>query len=124
MTELIELEQQKWDAMRRRDADMLGRMYDRNAISVGYGSDGSPGARRTPELLAGLQDLDLRDLSLADFEILPVGSEGAVVTYRASFRTGRGLERTVVASSVWHREADGWKTMFFQATEVPISKPA
>src|SRR3712207_4027157 len=103
MIELIELEQQKWDAMRRRDGDALRRVYGAEASSVGYGSDGSLGARRTPEFVSGLEDLDLQDVSLSEFEVISLGEDGAVITYRASFRTGRGLETTVIASSVWRR---------------------
>ena len=95
-------------------------MYDPQAISVGYAGDGSLGARRTPEFLARLDDLDLNDLSLGDFEVVPVGESGAVVTYRAHFRTARGLDTTVIASSVWHREGPEWKTKFFQATAEPL----
>jgi hypothetical protein len=117
-TELIELERQKWEAMRTRDGDALRRVYDERAISIGYGSDGSLGARRTPEFVDGIGDLDLRELSLSDFELIPLGDDAAVLTYRAGFRTGRGLDATVIATSVWRRAADGWRTMFFQASEL------
>jgi len=121
MSDLIELERQKWEAFRTKDADLLGRMYHPDAISIGYAGDGSLGARRTPELLSGLHDLDLQDLSLEDFEVVPVGEDGAVVTYRASFTSARGMNTAVKASSVWHREGDAWRTMFFQATAEPLS---
>ena len=120
MDELIDLERQKWDAFRRKDTNLLGGLYDAQAISIGYGADGSVGARSSEELLSGLDDLDLREVSLEDFKVLPVGNDGAVVTYRSSFKTGRGFETTVMASSVWKRDASGWKTMFFQATAAPL----
>jgi len=119
MDQLIEMERQKWDAFRRGDANLLGKMYDDGAISIGYAGDGSVGVRRTSELLRGLPDLDLEELALGDFEIVPLGDEGAVVTYRARFRTGRGVRTTVLASSVWHLEGAEWKTKFFQATATP-----
>lgn len=92
MEHLIELERAKWEAFRRRDAGVLSRLYDERAISIGYAGDGSVGARRKPELLSGLEELDIQELSLGGFEVLPVGGDSAVVTYRADFRTGRGLD--------------------------------
>ena len=95
------------------------RLYDERAISIGYAGDGSVGARRKPELLSGLEDLDIGDLSLGGFEVLPVGGDSAVVTYRADFRTGRGIDSSVMATSVWHPNGLEWRTKFFQATAAP-----
>lgn len=115
MDQYIQLERDKWAGFEARDRDLLTRLYDTDAISIGYGSDGSVGARRTPDLIRGLDDVQIRDVVLDDFQTVPLGEDAAIVTYRATYRSD-GTAKTVRASSVWHRADDGWKTKFFQAT--------
>ena len=115
MDEFIQLEHDKWSGFEARDRDLLARLYDSDAISIGYASDGSVGTRRTPDLIGGIDAVEVRDVVLDDFQTITLGADAAVVTYRATYRSD-GTLRTVRASSVWQRAEDGWKTKFFQAT--------
>ena len=54
---------------------------------------------------------------LADCRVMPLGSDHAVLSYKAVFRRpGRSADEAMYVSSIWQRHAAGWINVFSQDT--------
>ena len=71
------------------------------------------------EMLQGINEVKLQELSLYDVQVLPVNDRAAVVTYNAVVQMVVGSEdapRYQHLSSVWVDQGGVWKLKFQQAT--------
>jgi hypothetical protein len=65
--------------------------------------------------------LNVRDYSLSNFTVVPVGKDGALVTYFAEFTmvpSGQEVHGKIVVGEVWVKRGAGWKAIYAQGTAV------
>ena len=54
---------------------------------------------------------------LADYRVMPLGADHAVLSYKAVFRRcGRDADEAMYVSSIWQRNTGGWINVFSQDT--------
>ena len=56
---------------------------------------------------------------IEDTEVKALGPDAGLVTYKAFYDQQGGGEYAVAATTVYHREADGWKGVLYQQTKLP-----
>ena len=72
-----------------------------------------------PELLSKLNYLDVKQYTMKNFKVRPIGRAGALLTYDLEIQAsaaGRHAPVKQYASSVWIREGGGWQLLFHQTT--------
>ncbi len=61
-----------------------------------------------------------RDLDISQFDLKPLSSDLALVTYRARHDGKHPVD--TLRSSLWQKSEDGWKILFHQGTPVAVSE--
>ncbi len=118
LDEMLVLERRVWQALvtgdGAADAALLAPGF------VGVYPDGIAGAGdHAGQLDAGPT---VADYTLSEAHIMPVGADHVMLIYRAAFtRVGAGAEEAMYVSSLWRREAGGWRNTFSQDT--PVGPP-
>lgn len=72
-----------------------------------------------PELLSKLTYLDVKQYTMKNFKVRPIGRAGALLTYDLDIQAsaaGRHASVKQYASSVWVAEGGRWQLLFHQAT--------
>jgi hypothetical protein len=72
-----------------------------------------------PELLSKLSYLDVKQYTMKNFKVRPIGRAGALLTYDLDIEAsaaGRHAPVKQYASSVWVDEGGKWQLLFHQAT--------
>jgi hypothetical protein len=82
-----------------------------------FGSSGKIYSRS--DIIATLQTESPVDLSLSDFEAVPLTTEISLVTYRAEKRTADGTVLHSLRSSIWISDGTQWRILFHQGTLLP-----
>lgn len=70
------------------------------------------------EVLARLPEESGVAFTVAEMNVQLLGSDHALVTYRATRRAG-GVDQASWRSSLWRREATGWRMLYHQGTPLP-----
>ena len=115
--ELLELEQSLLDPEVRRSPERMGAL-----LADGFVEFSSSGvAYDKARILEVLQDEALADdpvtRSLAHFEVVPLGTDGALTRYRLlRQRSTQERPSQSLRSSVWHRRGGQWQVVFHQGT--------
>jgi hypothetical protein len=110
--ELLDLEQELWDANLAGDGDFYARRLREDAVAV------SPwGTLDRDAAVAGISANrnPYTSYRLTDPVALPLGRDGAVLTYKAEVK-GPEVDHTVYAASAYAREGTGWRAVFHQQT--------
>ncbi len=105
------------EAFGKRDAAFLKSMIADDAIGVDM-----MGVSPTADLLRELPALDLKisEQKLTDFNYLWIDPNTVVVTYTwtgTGTFMGQPLPSPLYSSSVWHKRANGWRSVFHQETQ-------
>lgn len=72
-------------------------------------------------ILEQMDQFELSQYTLKDFEVKPVGSRGALITYLADYSgkyAGGPLQAKTAYGEVWTRQGDEWKLLYVQETKV------
>ncbi len=122
LDEMLALEHRVWQALLTgdgaADAALLAPGF------VGVYPDGIAGAANGAGDHAGQLDAGptVANYTLSEARIMPVGADHVMLIYRAAFtRVGAGAEEAMYVSSLWRREAGGWRNIFSQDT--PVGPP-
>ncbi|QGX98214.1 nuclear transport factor 2 family protein [Roseovarius faecimaris] len=112
---LLTLERQVWEALRRGDAAADAALLSADFLGV-YPSGFAGRADHAEQLEDGPSVAGYR---LTEARCLPVGEAHAMLCYRAEYRRpGQAEEEAMYVSSLWQREAAGWRNIFSQDTPV------
>ena len=113
---LLRLEKELLDPAVRRDRGRVERLLAINFEELGS-SGRSWNREETLDLLATEPE---RIIEADEFRCSLVAETVALITYR-TVRTDpkTGIRRTALRSSLWIREADGWRMRFHQGTLTP-----
>lgn len=114
---IVALETAKWERVNRGEsADST--LYAEGFLTINYAPGGSvlsqmqPGRPVAPRL-----PLHPREpWRVTDVHVIRLGTNGAVVTYRAEGTPATGPPLRLLATSVWARRGGRWATVFYQAT--------
>jgi hypothetical protein len=117
-SELKQLEEEMWRANREGDGSFYERVVRDDALVVSkYGVAGK--ADIVPTVTKNENPFLKTDLS--GIKVLQISDDTALVTYKAAVTALiNAVERTfqVLATSVYARDGDGWRSVFHQQTEV------
>ena len=72
-------------------------------------------------ILEGIDQFELSQYTLKDFDVKPVGSDGALVTYMAEYSgkySGEPLQAKTAYGEVWTKHSNQWKLLYVQETKV------
>ena len=72
-------------------------------------------------ILEGMDQLELSQYTLKDFDTRPAGANAALVTYMADYSgklAGEPLQAKCVYGEVWTKQANEWKLLYVQETKV------
>ena len=112
---LIGRERSLAEAEKRKDVDYFRTITTEDFLLVA--TDAKVYTKQ--EMLQGINEVKLQELSLYDVQVLPVNDRAAVVTYNAVVQMVVGSEdapRYQHLSSVWVDQGGVWKLKFQQAT--------
>jgi hypothetical protein len=122
-------EKQIWDKIKNKDADGFAGMLADDFIYVA--GDGIYDKAGTVE---GIKNLEITDLTLADWKVVMLDKDAAAVTYTVSMKGTSGgkpiPDSTLRASSAWVKRGDKWMGVYHQECErkdappTPTAKPA
>jgi ketosteroid isomerase-like protein len=117
-TELERLEQEMWRANREGDGGFYERVVRDDALVVSrHGVAGK--ADIVP--IVTRNERPFVQTELTDLKVLQISGDSALVTYKATVTAlvDDAEERSqVLATSVYAREGDQWRSVFHQQTEV------
>lgn len=106
---LVAKEKQKWDALKKKDLNVISAFYTEDFLSVAYGATGVVRASKS-EMIEAVSQTDVSGYTLKDFKLVRLGADCAVVTYKAVGKY------PIFATSVWVKRDGRWLTAFYQAT--------
>jgi hypothetical protein len=120
-------EKQIWDKIKNKDSDGFAGMLADDFIYIA--GDGIYDKAGTVE---GVKNLEITDLTLADWKVVMLDKDAAAVTYTVSMKgTSNGQpipDSTLRASSAWVKRGDKWVGVYHQECErkdaPPSSTPA
>lgn len=70
------------------------------------------------DVLARLPGESGIDFTAGEMDVQLLGADHALVTYRAT-RSADGVDQSSLRSSLWRREATGWRMLYHQGTPLP-----
>lgn len=117
-SELKQLEKEMWRANREGDGDFYDRVVREDALTVSkHGVAGK--ADIVPNVTRNENPFLKTDLS--HLKVVQISEDSALVTYKATVTALIDDEQQkfqVLATSVYAREDDEWRSVFHQQTEV------
>jgi ketosteroid isomerase-like protein len=107
------LKEQALRATKRHDAEFYRDYLADDAIAV------TPAGvfDKTAILAAmGRPDTPFQSSTIEGTEVVGLSGDAGIVTYRATFAVDSGAPRTVFVTTVYRKQADGWKGVLYQQT--------
>jgi hypothetical protein len=117
-TELKRLEQEMWRANREGDGSFYERVVRDDALVVSR--RGVAGKADIVPAVTKNENPFLKT-TLADLKVLQISDDSALVTYKATVIAlidNAEREFQVLATSVYARDGDDWRSVFHQQTDV------
>jgi hypothetical protein len=120
LEQVLEMERAVWEALVAGDAAADGALLAPGFLGV-YPTGFAGRADHVAQLAAGPT---VRDYRLSAARVLPLGSDHALLAYRADYRrTGTDEAETMFVASVWERRGQGWVNLFSQDTPLSDRDP-
>lgn len=120
---VIAQEKQAWDAIKNKDYDGFAAMLADEQI---YVTD--DGVHDKADTVKGVRELNLTDLTLADWKVVSLDKEAAVVTYTVTAKGtvgGQQLPGTPERdTTAWMKRNGKWLSLYHQDTTVMPPQPA
>lgn len=126
---LMTLEKAGWEAWKNRDAKWTEENYSDKGVNLG-----STGRTDKAAMIKAFttQKCEIKSYSLSDDQMAMVGPDVAVLTFKGAQDAtcdGKKSPANVQAASIYAREGDKWKAVFYAETPVidpkaPPAKPA
>ena len=117
--DIIAKEKAAWDAFRKKDGDALGKMMTADYLEIV-----DVGVQDKATAIAGIKDFDVADVTFADWKMLPVDKDAAIITYTV---TVKGTFKGQAIPPGPYREASAyvnrngeWLAIYYQET---LSRP-
>jgi hypothetical protein len=123
--DIIAKEKAAWDAFRKKDADVFGKMLAPDYLQV---TDAGPMDKSTS--IAGMKDFEITDVTFADWKMLPVDKDAVIITYTA---TVKGAFKGQAVPPGPYREASAyvnrngeWVAIYYQESlsRPPMASPS
>src|SRR5215212_11512100 len=108
---LLDLEDEMWRANREGDGSFYERVLRDDALVVSQWGV-APKAAIVPGI--SKNDNPYVETELSDRKVLQITGDSALVTYKAEVTTGAGVTFRLLATSVYAREGDEWRSVFHQ----------
>jgi hypothetical protein len=118
---LFALEKQAWEGWKNRDAKGFEAVMSDKY--VGFASTGRIGKTESIKTLSD-QKCEIKSYSFSDEQMHPVGPDVAILTFKAAQDgtcDGKPIPAAVWSASVYAREGDTWKTVYY--SEAPVVDP-
>lgn len=109
--ELRERELELLDPATRSDSKRLADLLHDDFVE--FGSSGTVYEKQM--LIEMMSDERPAPVMVRDFSVRRLGADTALVTYRTVGQSGQEARR----SSIWIRDASGWRLVFHQGTRIP-----
>ena len=109
-TELMELEQQYWNAIRDRDGHVAASLSDDPCVVVGASGIGEIDSAGLGQMIDGAS-YRLKEFSIEDVHVRQLAPNVVVTAYKVREHLevdGKPVELEAYDSSVWIREGDRW----------------
>jgi len=123
--DIIAKEKAAWDAFRKKDADAFNKLLTSDYIEVI-----DAGVQDKATSIAGIKDFDISDVTFADWKMLPVDKDAAIITYTV---TVKGTYKGAAVPPGPYREASAyvnrngeWAGIYYQETlsRPPMAQPS
>ncbi|MGI3184424.1 DUF4440 domain-containing protein [Nioella aestuarii] len=113
LEELLACESRVWEALVTGDAKADSAALSEDFLGV-YPDGFAAKDSHIGQLSDGPTVLRYR---LSQMRVMPLGSDHALLAYRAEYtRVGRGESEVMFVSSIWRRDGAGWINIFSQDT--------
>ena len=109
---------QAWDAFKNKNKDQYAVLM---ADDFQEAEEDGKGFRNKDAELAEIGEYGLADYKLSDLKVKPLGSQAALVTYRAEYSgsaEGQSYNNKSVIGEVWVKQGKDWKILHVQETKV------
>src|SRR5262245_46064869 len=107
-----------WDDYKNKRKESFAAIFTDDAIEVEEGADSPHDKKAT---LAEMDEFNLTNVELIDFNYRPIGSGGMLVRYTvdysATFRS-EAIHNKSIIGEVWERALGDWKLVYFQETKL------
>jgi hypothetical protein len=113
--QMIANEKAVTEAIKNRDVEYLKKTFADDYVEAG--SDGA--LHRRGEVLGDAYEIQLKEYTPYNLEVVPLNDSAAVVTYDvivAMVKYDEDIPRYQHISSVWVKQGDAWRLKFQQAT--------
>lgn len=107
---------QAWEDYKNKEA--FARIFTSDAIEVEEGAEGPHDLKAT---VAEMDDVNMRNYSLADFHYRPIGRNGVLVRYNVDYTAnvhGEEIHNKSIIGELWENIAGNWKLFYFQETKI------
>lgn len=118
---LIRLEWNKWAQNNLGRGRLVQPLFAADLVNVGLGATGVQRLGKA-ESFAMIEAMKIppTPMELGEWKVVHAGRDGRLVSY-----TVRALGMRIWNSSLWERRAEGWATVYYQATvDAPMPMPA
>lgn len=114
-SDIIAKEKGSWDAIKKKDWDGFARTLASDYIEVL-----EDGVRDKAASLTGAKDIELSDVTFADWKMLPIDKDAVIITYTATLK-GKYKGKAVPPGpyrevSAWVNRNGEWVTVYYQET--------
>jgi ketosteroid isomerase-like protein len=116
---LVAQEKKLIDAINNKDKPALRNLLSDEAMSI----TASRGRLMKGDIVASLEKLSFTDYKISDVKTVRVSPDVAIFSYHFSWTgsvTGQPAKKTTAyATSVWKRDGNNWRSVFYQETPRP-----
>lgn len=119
--DMIAKEKATWDAFKRKDADAFKKALAPEYIEI---TPNGPGD--TAATLAVMKDVEISDLTFADWKMTQIDKDLVLLTYTTTQKgtyKGQAFDGTNRHGAAWINRNGEWLAIYFQETPVPKTPP-
>jgi hypothetical protein len=120
--DIIAKEKATWDAVKKKDWDAFGKMIANDYIEIL-----DNGVHDKTATLANIKDLEISDVTFADWKVLPIDKDAVMLTYSATVKgtfKGEAFPAGPYREAAAYVNRDGqWLAIYFQETLASTAPP-
>jgi hypothetical protein len=121
-SEIIAKEKATWDAVKKKDWDAFGAMLASEYVEVL-----DSGVHDKTAALAGVKDFDLSEVTYADWKMIPVDKDAALISYSVTVKAKYKGEDVPPGpyreTSAWVNRNGQWMAIYYQETAASKAPP-
>jgi hypothetical protein len=121
-SDIIAKEKATWDAVKKKDWDAFGKMLANDYIEIL-----DNGVHDKTATLANVKDLEISDVTFADWKMLPIDKDAVILTYSATVKgtyKGEAFPAGPYRDAAAYVNRDGqWMAIYFQETLASTAPP-